>query len=54
MSRSIVKISVSKSPVDAARLMIRNDIGRIPVVDGDEMIGIVTRTDVMCYFYDFG
>jgi CBS domain-containing protein len=36
----------------AAQLMIKHDIGRLPVVENDEIIGIVTRSDTMLYFYD--
>lgn len=32
--------------------MIKHDIGRVPVVEDGQMIGIVTRTDVMRYYYD--
>ncbi len=52
MSRSVISIDHDKNAIDAARLMIRNDIGRIPVMKDDHIIGIVTRSDVMLYFYD--
>lgn len=52
MSREVVWISPKKSAVDAVRLMIKYDIGRIPVLQDDELIGIVTRSDTMLYFYD--
>ena len=52
MSRKVIFISPDKGAVEAARLMIRHDIGRIPVVEDGQIIGIVTRSDVMMYFYD--
>ncbi len=52
MTPSVVEIDADKSPMEAARLMIKHDIGRVPVVVDGEMIGIVTRTDVMRYYYD--
>jgi len=53
MSTRITTIPPGKSPVEAARIMVKHDIGRLPVVDDDgQMIGIVTRTDSMHYFYD--
>ena len=52
MSRKVIFISPDKGAVEAARLMIRHDIGRIPVVEDGRIIGIVTRSDVMMYFYD--
>jgi signal-transduction protein with cAMP-binding, CBS, and nucleotidyltransferase domain len=32
--------------------MVRHDIGRLPVVEDGRIIGIITRSDVMMYFYD--
>ncbi|MBF0572838.1 MAG: CBS domain-containing protein [Desulfamplus sp.] len=52
MSRDIITIEHNKSAIDAARLMIKHDIGRIPVIKDDRLIGIVTRSDAMLYFYD--
>ncbi len=52
MSREVVTIAPGESPMGAARLMIRHDVGRLPVVEDGRMIGIVTRSDVMTYFYD--
>jgi nanoRNase/pAp phosphatase (c-di-AMP/oligoRNAs hydrolase)/CBS domain-containing protein len=52
MSRNVVSISPGKSPVEAVRLMVKHDIGRLPVVQDGRIIGIVTRSDAMLYFYD--
>jgi len=52
MSRDIVIISPDKSAIEAARLMIKHDIGRLPVIENSKIIGIITRSDVMMYFYD--
>ena len=52
MCRDVKTIAPGKSPLQAARLMVRHDIGRLPVVANGEVIGIVTRSDVMHYFYD--
>lgn len=52
MRQPVLTIDPGKSPLQAARIMIRQDIGRLPVVENDNIIGIVTRSDVMCYFYD--
>jgi nanoRNase/pAp phosphatase (c-di-AMP/oligoRNAs hydrolase)/CBS domain-containing protein len=52
MRQPVLTIEPGKSPLQAARIMIRQDIGRLPVVENDRLIGIVTRSDVMCYFYD--
>jgi CBS domain-containing protein len=52
MARDIITISPSSSPADAARTMINKDVGHLPVVHGGKMVGIVTRTDILTYFYD--
>jgi len=38
--------------MQVARLMVKHDIGRLPVVENGRIIGIVTRSDAMAYFYD--
>jgi nanoRNase/pAp phosphatase (c-di-AMP/oligoRNAs hydrolase) len=52
MSTNIMTIEPGKSPVQAARIMVKYDIGRLPVVENGRIIGIVTRSDAMNYFYD--
>jgi tRNA nucleotidyltransferase (CCA-adding enzyme) len=52
MSTGVQTISPGHSPLAAARMMVKHDIGRLPVVQDGKIIGIITRSDVMCYFYD--
>ena len=52
MSKEIVSIDSEKSPLEAVRLMIKHDIGRVPVIHDGEIIGILTRTDAMRYYYN--
>ena len=52
MSTKVVTIEPGKSPIQAARVMVRHDIGRLPVVEDGKIIGIITRSDAMRYFYD--
>lgn len=52
MSRSIITIEPGAQPSDAARIMIENDVGYLPVVEEGKLIGIVTRTDILTYYYD--
>lgn len=54
MSNNVTAIEPGKSPSDAARLMVKYDIGRLPVVENGCIIGIITRSDVMNYLYDIG
>jgi nanoRNase/pAp phosphatase (c-di-AMP/oligoRNAs hydrolase) len=52
MSRDVQTISPDRSVVHAARVMVKNDIGRLPVLENGRLIGILTRTDTMRYYYD--
>ena len=51
-STKVFTIEPGSSPMKAARLMIQHDIGRLPVVENERVIGIVTRSDTMRYLYD--
>jgi tRNA nucleotidyltransferase (CCA-adding enzyme) len=52
MSTRNITISPDRSPMHAARLMVKHDIGRLPVVEDGKIIGILSRSDAMRYFYD--
>lgn len=52
MSTRVHTIAPGLSPIHAARIMVRHDVGRLPVVEGGKIIGIITRSDTMMYFYD--
>ena len=52
MARDIITIEPGASPSIAARIMIENDVGYLPVVEKNKVIGIVTRTDILTYYYD--
>jgi CBS domain-containing protein len=47
MTRDVLTISPLSSAFDAFKLMNEKRIGRLPVVDEDRVIGIVSRTDLM-------
>jgi CBS domain-containing protein len=47
MTAPAICIAGEASLHDAARLMAIHEINRLPVVDGDRLIGIVTRGDVL-------
>jgi len=38
--------------MQAANLMVKHDVGRLPVIQEDKVVGIITRSDTMLYFYD--
>lgn len=52
MSTKVMTVEPGKSPMQAARIMVKYDIGRLPVVENGNIIGIITRSDAMMYFYD--
>jgi nanoRNase/pAp phosphatase (c-di-AMP/oligoRNAs hydrolase) len=52
MNTRNITIGPDKSPMEAARIMVKHDIGRLPVVKDDKIIGIMSRSDAMIYFYD--
>jgi tRNA nucleotidyltransferase (CCA-adding enzyme) len=52
MSVNPLTIEARQSPIQAARLMVKRDIGRLPVMQDGKMVGIITRSDAMLYFYD--
>ncbi len=52
MSVNVVSTNPATPVNKAVRLMIKNNIGRLPVVENEKLIGIVTRSDAMRYYYD--
>ncbi len=52
MSTKNITIEPDRSPMEAARMMVKHDIGRLPVVKDGRIIGIMSRSDAMIYFYD--
>jgi len=47
MSTPVVTISEDASIEEAARLMSRKRIKKLPVVSGDKLVGIITSTDLV-------
>lgn len=47
MAKEVVTISGRAPLSDAARLMVDNDVSRLPVIDGETMVGILDRHDVL-------
>jgi len=52
MTKDVKYIDPSSSVVQAIRKMVKHKIGRLPVMENDKIIGIITRTDAMRYYYD--
>ena len=53
MTTGVFTIAKCATIAQAARIMVSNDIGRLPVLENEELIGIVTRSDVMRHYYNF-
>jgi CBS domain-containing protein len=46
-NRDTIRAARSSSVADAARLMAAHEIGALPVVDGDRLVGIFSERDVL-------
>ena len=47
MSRKPITVAPELPLREVQQIMIKNDLGRVPVVENEQVIGIVTRTDVL-------
>jgi acetoin utilization protein AcuB len=47
MTRDVLTLAPAAFIADAARLMRRQRIGAIPVIDGERLVGILTRSDLL-------
>ena len=47
MSRTLITGAPSTTIREAARVMVRGKIGCLPVVDGNQLVGIVTEADLL-------
>jgi CBS domain-containing protein len=47
MTREMITVGPDDNIKDAAQKMVRNDIRRVPVVDGEELVGLVTASDIV-------
>lgn len=52
MSRNVITITPKHSVAETMRILIKHDIGRLPVLDKERVIGIISRSDAMIYYYD--
>jgi acetoin utilization protein AcuB len=52
MTRDVITLAPSALVVDAARLMRRERIGAVPIVEGTRLVGILTRSDVLDTFVE--
>ena len=47
MHREVITLPPNAPLTDAFKIMSERQIGRIPVMEGDDLVGIVTRTDIL-------
>jgi CBS domain-containing protein len=47
MTRNLITVVPNDDIKDAAKKMIENDIRRVPVIDKDELVGLVTASDLV-------
>jgi len=52
MSKDLITVSSSTPVEDAARLLVDNNIGGLPVVDEGKLVGIVTESDLFRLLID--
>ena len=47
MKNDLIKIQQDEDAANAADIMVKNNISGVPVVENDELVGIITRTDLI-------
>ena len=47
MTRDVITLPPGAPVIEALRVMSARNIGRIPVIENNELVGIVTRTDIL-------
>ncbi|MGZ4856894.1 MAG: CBS domain-containing protein [Methanobacteriaceae archaeon] len=47
MKNDLLKIHQDEDAANAADMMVKNNINGVPVVENDELVGIITRTDLI-------
>lgn len=52
MSKNIITVAEDTPIEEAARVMADNKIGALPVIKGDELVGIITETDLFKIFLE--
>jgi acetoin utilization protein AcuB len=50
MTQNVITLAPHSSIVTAAELMRRERIGSLPIVDGQSLVGLITRSDILQYF----
>jgi tRNA nucleotidyltransferase (CCA-adding enzyme) len=51
MSKNVVTVDANEPLSSIRKLLVENDVGRLPVLENGRLIGIVTRTDVLALLH---
>ena len=52
MTKRVFTVTPETSIADAARVLLERRIGGLPVVQGDLLVGIITKTDILAAFVE--
>ncbi len=52
MTQDVITVNPELSWEEVQKLMVQHDIGRLPVIENGELVGIVSRSDVLRLIYD--
>ncbi len=47
MTETVITVDASDTVRDVATKMVREDVARVPVLDGGQLVGIITKADIM-------
>ena len=53
MSNGVTSVSPTERLIHARRLMLESHVGRLPVIDEEQLVGMITSKDLMRAFIDF-
>ncbi|MFP4661509.1 MAG: CBS domain-containing protein [Halanaerobiales bacterium] len=51
MTREVISIDADDSVSKAQELMVEHGVGRLPVIEGEKLVGIITRSNVLASYY---
>ena len=52
MTKNVITIKPYTTIKEAAEILVQNDFHALPICDGDNLVGIVTSTDLIHYLLD--
>lgn len=52
MAKSVISVTSEKTIKEAAEILTKHEFHAVPVVDDDELVGIVTSTDLIQFLLD--